>query len=349
MKTISSILFVLLLTMIVIPVVEADGGPTIGAVEAGYIYRGGYWYDGAGNAYTRAKVYWGTPSYTCGYGYSYPYWYWSYTQAYPAATVTTYNTVNYDALEQELIKISAQRERHQQFLDKVTALGLQYSGQYLTPRLGSAGYGNGNVNVGSFGTNGNTIYGYSYSSLADVYGSTDMNVLFQQSAALARNGQDLGGQATQQFNGLIDKVNDGRNREREILAQGKAAEVALNAAKPQGQATVTTQENTTIVTPTVDVGPSQPVVQQVPRASAGLSRLQLEAANYCIKCHGATTKTGYRVLDHWRLPASRQREVVRRLVQKPSHADFMPKGGSPVPSRLIMVFMPQNLAARVEE
>lgn len=98
--------------------------------------------------------------------------------------------------------------------------------------------------MGNYGASGNTLYGFKAS--ADLYGSTDLNSLYQQASRLALHGQDLGGQATQGFQALASQAGANAAAVAEIQSKGQALLGAIQAAgqairpEPRGTGTVTT-------------------------------------------------------------------------------------------------------------
>ena len=219
-----------------------------GATEDGYTYRGQYWWlDGV--AYTREKRVWTEyVRYGC---CSYPqrYYRWVYTRV-PVVTSADPDW------RSKLLDIAAQRDRFEgrlraaaqeqnAFLEAVGALGLtgnfNWSSYGMSPTLANPYRAAGQLAVGNYGTSGNTLYGYSYSQIADVYGTTDANVLYQQAAALAKNSQDLGGRATERFSSMVELDGSNRARVAEILAKGQSASQTLKAADAAASAHVHVQ------------------------------------------------------------------------------------------------------------
>lgn len=236
----------------------------------GYVYcaSDGYWYRG-GYPYTRS-----------------PYTYWERGCQY---TWYKYQPVvaNYSNYRTIFAQISAQRSRdegririsaneHNQFIQAAKELNIAIPWGALTPSL-APGYGYGHYNpvaaaqLGHYGASGNSLYGYSYSSVADVYGNTDANLLYQQAAALAKNSQDLGGQATSNFSSLVEQAGNNRARVAEILAKGQTASVALQASNAQSSASVKVQVQ----------GTGTQTGTQLPQQVSGLDIMRAK----CAACH----------------------------------------------------------------
>ena len=308
-------------------------------LAADYVLRDGYYYDSAGARYTRSVSQVWVPGY---YYYSNCCKYW---KAGYYKDVYTYHAYPLTSAEPDwrlkLLEIAATRDKlegklryqaneHNMFVESVRELGLSgnfFWHQYgMAPQLAAP-----NAHLGIYGASGNTVYSqYANSSVADVYGAVDTNVLFQQAAALAKDGLSIGGQATERFAGLIDKERDRAVFAAEIIARGQAAAQALQAASPTPSTHIRQSQTQTTIT---QLGPKR-----------------LAAVRACIQCHGdgANNKTQYRVLQHWTLPQDLQREVVDKLLADPSSKEFMPKNGKRLAADLILEFMPQDDRARVQ-
>jgi hypothetical protein len=154
--------------------------------------------------------------------------------------------------QEEMLKVARKRDEHQTYLRALSLLGFQ--GQIYQPfpnavrvnqqryQYGaSQGYPYSNSQyraVGSYGAQGNTAYGYSYNFVKDLYGSTDLNALYQQSSMLTKGAQDLAGQAQGDFSALVNQAGSNAARVAEILAKGEAASKALQAATASSSSTV---------------------------------------------------------------------------------------------------------------
>jgi hypothetical protein len=368
------LLCVVLLTLAVISLwvgpARADGYYN-GYVSEGYTYHDGYWYYN-NVPYTRSGTYYSTPGYySCGYYYpGTSYTKYSYTRYYPPAATYPQQAaaVDYKSGDwrSKLLDIAKARDEYEgqlrkaaleqlQYMEAVKALGLQgnfnYQNYGINP-MAYGGYGYGNLNVGNYGINGNTAYGYTFSQLAQSYGSTDLNVLYQQAASLAKGAQDLGGQATTQFGQLAEQAGGNAARVAEILAQGKAAADALANARPA--------PSTTTVTQVQGVTQQQQQVQQSgqqqggqaaqagthARGVASLTPGQQKAAQSCIRCHsGDAPKGKFDVAAYFQGRYDRQANlaVLGHVTSDPKQdASHMPRldngGAGTLPPDLILEF-----------
>lgn len=333
----------------------ASDGLYDGCCVDGYCYHSadGYWWKDK-HAYTRSKYYYTENSYSCGYCYPQSYYWWNW---HPVATPTPAVTSADPDWRNKLLDIAAardqfegkQRERsneHNMFLEATNALGLtgnfNWQNYGIAPTLAYPlrSYGQQNLQLGHFGAQGNTLYGYSYSTVADVYGNSDPALLYQQAAALAKNSQDLGGQATTQFQGLVQADGLNRSRVAEILAKGQTSERTLNASNAQASATVVTQ--------------GQGYVPGQTQTTLAFSGNRGRAIGACIGCHGGNSpKGGYAVESHWSLSPEQQMGVVQRLLAEPNDPKYMPRlpNGGPgprLPSALIMEFLPASERSRAQ-
>lgn len=216
----------------------------------GYVWQGGYWVKD-GYQYTRTLYqnpgYWYNGCYFQG-SYHYRYTLYSAPQvAYVAPKVPTYSDPDWRA---QLLNIAAARDKQegeirkaafeqQYFTEAVKALGLEgnfrWNGYGTVPPYLSNGYGampfaNGLYQMQghyNFGVNGSTQYGYS--SIANLYGDTDLNQLFLQAAQLTQNAQKLSGEATSNFQGLVGQEGSNRAKVAEILAKGQVAREVISA------------------------------------------------------------------------------------------------------------------------
>ena len=237
-----------------------------------------------------------------------------------------------DYNEGELRKLTVEQAS---FLEGVQALGLNgnFHIQGFGQPLAYPGYGYGfnynspyrhNVfNYGNYGLNGQTVYGYTYNSLKEAYGTTDMNVLYAQANKLAQNAQALGGQATTEFRDLVGAAGTNQSRVAEILARARAAEIALRATEPQSSVRVETSERETAS----DGGES--TTRESNRSSISSGQQQLNATpaeihnawkqsvelSGCLSCHsGATKKGGFDVTLYPTFNREQRQKVLSRLV-----------------------------------
>jgi len=214
------------------------------------------------------------------------------------------------------LRYYAQEQNH--FLEAVNALGLHGNFRYEAyGRNPVAPTGYGNLQLSHAGINGNTIYGYSYSQVADAYGHTDLNALYQQSGFLTKNAQQLAGQANSEFNALIQQAGGNAARIAEILAKGKVGRDVIESIKGSPETRVETKVNGTVTVPNT-VNASSDVVQ---------SFLKLSGPATCVACHSGNKLEGG--FDVSRIPTMEPQEIIEkvlpRLVDK-NEKNRMPKG-----------------------
>lgn len=272
----------------------------------------GYWYGVDGLRYTRTE----SRVWVDGYYYwrnGCRYWqagYYKTSYAY-ALVPLTYKTPNW---RDRLLTIAREKQEHEEFMQAIREMGLTVPGYASGPHLGA------------YGVSGNTIISqFKNVSATDLYG-LDLALLFQQQAALARDGQAYGAKGVEQLGGLVDRAGERAAFAAEIVAKGQAAAQVLQAMS---------------VTPSVhtrnqQVGPAAALPGPVSKRT-----LAMQA---CIKCHGEVEPKGnYRVSQHWTLTPAEQMEVVRDHLLAPEGSDeFMPKGGKRLPAELILEFVPQE-------
>jgi len=212
----------------------------------GYVFQGGYW-NWHGDAYTRALRQ-RAGYYNCGYYYPGAYYY-HYVFHHGAAVPTYSSGSNYLSgnWRDRLLQIASERDRVEgeirkaafeqaYFTDSVKALG--FEGNFHIQNYGyspfgygpgkAANYGGGNLQMSTAGAQGNTVYGYSYNTLANVYGDTNPAALYQQAYRLAESAQKYGDKATGGFQDIVAQDNDGRQKVAEILAKGQAVQEFLS-------------------------------------------------------------------------------------------------------------------------
>jgi hypothetical protein len=229
---------VALLSVAVVAVPTSNANPVVGSVYDGYFTYGADGYFHYGNAsYTRQWV--SSPGYYS-YGYYYPgYAYYKYTQY---AVPQTYSTVPAYSpkWKEEFVKYDEYIADHAAYLETLSRHGI--NGQTLPFLQGGPAYKYGyNANLGSYGANGQTLYGYSYQQVQQAYGGLNLNTMYQQAGRLTQGAQALAGQAHTETIGLADNIANNAARVSEVLAKGEAAERALRAANaPASSTTVTT-------------------------------------------------------------------------------------------------------------
>lgn len=140
--------------------------------------------------------------------YHYRYGYWAYYNEY--RKVTSVKDPDWrSVLAKYASKIRLNNEEHLSFMESVRALGLEGAGASI--------YNNYQAQVVP---QGQTVYGYSYNSVTDVYG-IDLNVLYQQAARLVQNAQDYAAQAHAGHTTAVDRAGERAARAAEILAKAQ--------------------------------------------------------------------------------------------------------------------------------
>jgi mono/diheme cytochrome c family protein len=256
----------------------------IPATAGEYTFSEGYWWQGS-NAYTRTLV--ESPGY---YTYSgcYRYYYpgtssYSYTFHHARAVPTDWRTQLLELAKQRDKLVLAERRaalEQKYYLEAIGALGL--TGNFRVEGYGPAvGYGYGGVNAtANLYTGGNSVFGYTYQTVKEAYGSTDMNSLYQQSARLTQGAQGLATQANTEFSSLVQQAGDNQARVAEILARAQAAALALQATAPSPS----TRETTTVTGTATGLATD---------ADAG-TVWQKSAQARCAACHaGARIRGGF--------------------------------------------------------
>jgi hypothetical protein len=354
-----------------------------GYAHDGYTYGNGYWYR-QGYAYTRQKVYYPI-SYAynaCGYLVQQPStYYYSYTQVDNAPpyvpSVPAYNP----DWKTQLLELARQRDAFEgalrksdldqrSYLEAIKALGL--SGNFYWPNYGgygaSYGYMGHNYYNHGYGYNygyvppvvqGNTTYGYSVNTVKELYGSTDLNALYQQSARLTQGAQTLANQANSDFAGLVGQAGTNAGRVAEILARAQAARTALEATQlPPGSKTTIT-ESGSITAPGAPVapmpvpGPKTSVMPQGPmpkaddigdQARSDALFLKTIAMPRCGACHsGKVTKGDLDITLYPSFDLERKKRVWVRLMTD-NRDKLMPRNpdggpGTPLSAQELQEFL----------
>lgn len=317
----------------------------------GYAWRGdGYWYYGD-QAYTRTQE-WvpgyyttssplGCNSYACRTWVP-GYYYWKYT-AYTKPTVYQPQLPSHTdpGWRSKILDIAAAREKlegeitrsafeQQNYMEAVQALGLRAARPNI-PYVGVYGAANATYAT-NFGANGNTQYGYrqeSFNTIAQVYGNTDLNTLYQQAAQLTAGAQRLGGEANSGFQTLVGTEGANRARVAEILAKGQMAQQILNSltAAPQAEVRgysfrvekgrIERTEDPKVVTPD--------------QKAALKEKFEQLASARCYDCHNdKDPKGGFKIADYYTL-SMEQKNKVWEVISTPDDKKMMPrsKDGGP--------------------
>lgn len=176
------------------------------AVDA-HGYRNGSWYQFHG-----------------GYWYQYNNGYWSQPHLYSQGAYVLYTAPRYAAdWKAKLVDAAKLQDDHRAYLEALGALG--YTQQ---SSASASAYADG------------TGYQYSTASIAELYGRTDVNTLFNQAARLAESAQELGASATAGHLSAVKEVGSASARVAEILARGNVAAEILRSTEPQASARVET-------------------------------------------------------------------------------------------------------------
>jgi hypothetical protein len=368
-----------------------------GYQEDGYTYRDGLFYKGdvpySREYYTYVKQvpctaysYGGYGGYATPYTYYQPktYYDWRYTRVYPQskAEVPTYGK----GWQSQLLGIAANRDKvegnlrtaaldHNAYLTAVRALGLEGNFKWL-------GYGTPPAYPYAAphapyaaAPQGQTVYGYSFANVKDLYGENNLSTLYQQAARLTQNAQTLAGQGHTDFSDLVAKEGGNRARVAEILAKGQSAVAALQAANPQasqhteqrtfsfrleqgqnGQSTLVPVQPPAQPEVGADQGQPQPGYQppaaqpgQAPRAPAPqvppMPRDNDEAfrallTNRCAQCHGDREPKGaFRVSAYPTMSPGDKMSVWRRIMAKDSKRMPPPDSGPAMTQEEIRMFL----------
>lgn len=366
--------------------------------EDGYVFKGGAFYKGD-VPYARDYIeYTKQVPYTY-YSYGVPYtgyqnkayYRWNY---YPITLPAPASTAYAPGWQNRLLDIAANRDKlegnlrtaaldHQAYVGAVSALG-------LTGNFRLADYGRSPLYPSysaphqpyaapyAAAPQGNTLYGYNYSTVRDLYSDTNLSTLYQQAARLTQNAQTLAGQGHTDFSDLVAKEGGNRARVAEILAKGQAAVQALQAANPQaqthteqrtfsfrleqganGQSTLVPVQPPAQPDVGADQGQPQPGQQppagqpgqpgQAPRplpppmppadARAALAAL---IENRCTRCHGgAKTEGGFKAASYTQLSPAQKAKVWARLTAQNDKRMPPPEAGPALTGEEIRLFLTQ--------
>lgn len=216
-------------------------------------------------------------------------------------------------------KQDAATRDHKEYLEAIEALGLgdklepNYSG-YKISKLQSV-YGNAQQ--------GNTAYGYSLSTVGDVYGENQVGVWMQQYGRAQAQAQSA---AQNGLDGMLEAINiegDNRARVATIIAKAQLLQ-SLDVPETKTQTTLEVQQAQT--------GGNAPVVDAF--AQAGSDSLQQMLSQRCYSCHspqGANGVSGKSELFPFGVDLTRYPEFTvaqkRRTVESVLSGE-MPKGGN---------------------
>ena len=263
--------------------------------------------------------------------------------------------------KEQVLDVARQRDEYSTYLAAINALG--YKGQFYDPGLATSfnlpfkvgllppppllpdikgsSY---SLNLGTYGVQGATQYGYSYNSLREMYGTTDLNALYQQAARLAQGSQQLTGQATGDFSKLVGQAGADAVRVAEILAKGQAARQALEAANAAPSQRLQVQGLGTTVPGFQGGYELVPAPRQFQYGqAAGEFEMPSSPEQFllrvgiplCSSCHGnGNTKGNFDIRQYPNLPLEQKVIVWSRLLN-PDPAKRMPQSQSGGPGQPI--------------
>jgi mono/diheme cytochrome c family protein len=322
MNKVCALLFLLLLAM----PVQASG----------YVYdaASGYWTLN-GRSYQRTYATYFDPV-TCKWVQIWGYHEVARKQALPDYTDPQWRT--------KILGIVAQRVEQQNYAESLRLLGFaNVMAGYGPVFPAESQYSQGQA----FAAQGNTLWGYSFSQLAQLYGDANPAVLYQMANSQTQGAQALAGQAQSGFNQLLAVDGENRAKLASIMLRGEAAERVLRAlVEPGGK--VETKGFSFQVTPG---GPNQ--LPKIQRSDAGVAPEQKQALAAawqsvaqakCAGCHaGADAKGGFQISAYPGLTMEQKQLVWERIAsrdaakQMPRLADGKP--GTPLTGDELKLFL----------
>lgn len=167
-------------------------------------------------------------------------------------------------------------------------------------------YGQLPVNTGA-----GTLYGYSYASVADVYGNTDIGALYNQAIRLAGDANAYADKANTNAMSLVAQAGRERAKVAEILAKGQVIAQA-NASAAALAASVSPGPEVAPSSHTVVQGNGQTVVNKDP-APVAAGAVQKIFNEKCVRCHRTGKEAGgLNLEDASRLDATQVQKVLAR-------------------------------------
>lgn len=286
-------------------------------------YNDSYWWWG-NDAYTRHRVY---QNAYYSYGHYYPASYiWHYTFHHHYQRVTAKDS-NWRT---KLLEIAAHRDKIEgdirrgaieqgYFNEAVKALGLggnfHWQGYGVAPVYPSAG-------SYAAGSTGSTVYGYSYNTIAQLYGDSNLAQLYQQAARLAENSQKISGEATQGFNTLVGLEGENRAKVAQILAKSQAISEMLKSI--EGSSAKFESKSLTFKLVQGKDGKID-VEKVVPEKSDMRAKWESHAKDTCVMCHHGPKKEGnFDVTQYPAMTAEQKLDVISRITTKDT-AKRMPR------------------------
>ncbi len=305
---------------------------TSGADDSSYTPREGFWWKDS-VPYTReVKRVWHNAYYQCGYytpGYYQEYYEYRRAAVYKEPAYVPPKPPAYGPdWKSQALKYAEYRDDLQVYLKTLNALGIQ--GQQYEFQHGT--YGNhGQMNYAT----GQTLYGYSYNTIRQTYGDTDLNVLYQQAARLTQGAQSLAGDANVGFQSLTAQAGENAARVAEVLAKAQALKAVAESIRPEPRTT----ERTTGQFFKSEPSNPRPMGKVEDNGNGNGSEFMKMATAQCGSCHsGGTVKGGFKIEDYPRLTAE-QKAIVHQAILSPSEARRMPrtadgKAGSLTPDQV---------------
>ena len=235
------------------------------------------------------------------WGYYYGKWY--YYEKYEYVPVK----LNFDAydFDKQLLKAKEVQLRYRYNLELFEKSGLA---EPYRPFFGSVP-----SPVGYYGYAGNTQYGYSYQSVTDVYGQSDINAGMQQSAALARASLDLGDSTNARFNENLKTLTTGMNAAMEIREKAAALAALAAAIRPEPRSSNVTKIDGLVVPPDVAVN--------------GEAALRKDTLTACVECHNQRDpKPAFDLSKYDTLSVEQRMEVLNRVTSKDVTRQMPPPG-----------------------
>lgn len=296
---------------------------SLGAAE--YEQRGDLYYKD-GQYFTRYKAdAGGEYVYSNGCRAWQPYYRWVYTPVANLKTADRWSVLAQAIVEEK--KSDAAVKDNAQFIEAAKLL-LNRDGPL--PAAASATL--------AYGAAGPTVYGYSYTQTADLYGQTDLSALYQQAARLVENAQGYTERANNGHSALVKEAGEAAAKVAEIREKGRAA-VEFMRSLPTPQ----TKVETKVVVPVVPGVAPAPEAPKDPKLGAAASDKDflITANRYgCVKCHsGGTVNGGYDVTKHWELSPEKRLAVVGRLLLPKGTPGAMPKEGESLAGEDVLKFI----------
>lgn len=271
---------------------------TIASAGDRYYRSGGYCY-----SYTPNYSYY-TPSYYT------PNYYYQPTYTVPTPTYVPTQTVinNNTDWRTQVLKYKEKVDDLTAFQQTMSALGVRTDQQYLAPQayLG-----------------GQTAYGYSFNTTKDIYGSLDLNILFQQASQANKSALQLGGESNNGFQSLVGQVSNNQlefaketAKIEEVRAKTLGVATALIAANAQPSSKITASGN--LLVPN-----GQNLVQNNQVAQNGNFQNILNAR--CATCHTGPQAKSSLDVTKWGSLTEAQREECRDRIISTDLKRHMPR------------------------